>query len=422
MGNNHCSKDNEVKEKVVEHLYYLRTSFIAYIQNTFNQKKLEFNWDNEIEKWKNEILLYIYNKCNINNKEIQNKMKILENNINLNNQIINNNIIKPKNERKRNINKIDNTKNSNVLMSIEIQKNYSKIIDDFKIFSTKFYDDNEEIENQTFAEFLIKVANISRICFNQSNYILEVLYSKYENLNKPNENNETIISSLDQFKEDFSSWIKTNYEYTEKELEKYFINVKIPYIEEEKDNNTKEYFTKLYKELTILYFQCEISFPSVQVNFFNNEIHFNSETMIDYPHNHGNKNVNFVYFPSLISNDNYLEKGKQWVFTYIENKKKRTFYFEKVDLKLENVYEKKFFIPKLSNKLKLTLHIGKCIIPKINYKISDKVKKEFQYYFIDKNTNEERIIKSDSLIEYNNNLELKKCEFFLMSESILTLK
>ena len=102
----------------------------------------------------------------------------------------------------------------------------------------------------------------------------------------------------------------------------------------------------MYKELTILYFQCEISFPVVQIDFDNNAKNFNSETMIEYPHNHGNKNVNFVYFPSLISNDNYLEKGKQWVFTYIENKKKRTFYFEKIELKLENIYEKTFFIPK----------------------------------------------------------------------------
>ena len=68
------------------------------------------------------------------------------------------------------------------------------------------------------------------------------------------------------------------------------------------------------------------------------------------------------------------------------------------------------------------MYLGNCIIPKINYKISDKVKKEFEFHFIDKNTYEERIIKSDSPIEVHNNLDLKKCEFFLMSESILTLK
>lgn len=85
-------------------------------------------------------------------------------------------------------------------MSMEIQKKYSQIIDDFKIFSSKYYDDNEEIENQTFAEFLIKIANISRISFNQSNYILKVLYSKYEKLNESEKHNDTIISSLDQFR------------------------------------------------------------------------------------------------------------------------------------------------------------------------------------------------------------------------------
>ena len=148
-------------------------------------------------------------------------------------------------------------------MSMEIQKKYSQIIDDFKIFSSKYYDDNEEIENQTFAEFLIKIANISRISFNQSNYILKVLYSKYEKLNESEKHNDTIISSLDQFMEEFSSWIKTNNQYVEKELEKYFNDVKNTYIEKEIDDTTKEYFKKLYKELTILYFQCEISFPVV---------------------------------------------------------------------------------------------------------------------------------------------------------------
>ena len=60
----------------------------------------------------------------------------------------------------------------------------------------------------------------------------------------------------------------------------------------------------------------------------------------------------------------------------------------------------------------------KCIIPRINYKISDKVKKEFVFYFIDRNTNKERIVKSEAPIECDKNLKLTKCEFFLMSDNI----
>ena len=416
-----CSNDKEIKKELNKYINNFSNSFKKFIEQSFLENRKKYNWDYDVERWKNEIIKYIDDKFNIKNKEIKKKIE----DFNYANKCIPDKNKKEKklnqnyrDERRKNLYKIDNLKKNNILMSIEIQNKYSVIIDDFKIFSKKYYDDNEEIENQTFGHFLIKIANISRMSLNHSNHILEKLYS--ENEKSFINSNDIIISSLEQFREEFSSWVKNNWEFVEKELEKYFNKNEIPFIEEEKDIEAKNYFKKLYKELTILYFQCEISFPLVQVNFDNNEMNFDSEKMTDYPHNSGNKKINFVYFPSLISNNNYLKNGKQWVFTYIESNKKTTFYFKKTELKIEPASKQKFFIPKLSDKLKLEFYIDKCLIPKINYQISDKVRKEYIFYFKDKNTHEEYSFKGDSPIEYDENLKLIKCDFYLMSEFILS--
>ena len=91
----------------------------------------------------------------------------------------------------------------------------------------------------------------------------------------------------------------------------------------------------LFSQLTLLYFHCELSFPNVDVDF-NSEIKFNHEKMIDFINKGNKKEVNFVILPSLFSNDNYLENGKSWVFTY----KKKTLKFDKDDLKFENLDDK----------------------------------------------------------------------------------
>lgn len=136
--------------------------------------------------------------------------------------------------------------------------------------------------------------------------------------------------------------------------------------------------------------------------------------MEEYPHNKGNKKVNFVYFPSLISNWCYLDKGKQWVFTYINNEKNKTFFIENIKLEPLIDRSKKFYIPKLKDKLKIGLKIE----PEINYKISQRAKKEYVFHLKDKNTNEIKEIKNDSFIKIENNEELVKLDFYLMSEYI----
>ena len=129
------------------------------------------------------------------------------------------------------------------------------------------------------------------------------------------------------------------------------------------------------------------------------------------------RKINFVVFPSLISNGEFLKKGKQYVFTYFDDEKKKTFYFENINLEPLIEENKKFYIPRLKDKLKINLI--KILIPEINYKIADKVKREYKFLLKNKKTNEEKEVINNSFIKIGKNEECIKCDFYLMSEYIL---
>jgi hypothetical protein len=54
--------------------------------------------------------------------------------------------------------------------------------------------------------------------------------------------------------------------------------------------------------------------------------------MYDIADNIGKKKVNFVVFPSLISNYIHLDKGIKCVFTYKDSINKKMFYFKEINL------------------------------------------------------------------------------------------
>ena len=58
--------------------------------------------------------------------------------------------------------------------------------------------------------------------------------------------------------------------------------------------------------------------------------------------------------------------------------------------------------------------------PNLNYKIDERVKKEYIFYLKNKNNSTERKVKSDSSIIIEENEELIECKLFLMSEYILS--
>ena len=182
-----------------------------------------------------------------------------------------------------------------------------------------------------------------------------------------------------------------------KKNQKNFLKKIIEFIEEQNNKIKIEQFYKLYKDLLIIYFQCELSTPSIEIDFnFKINEDFNDKTMIDYSKNKGKKKVNFVFFPSLKSNGNYLQNGKQWVFTYNENK---TFFLKNIELEPLIDINNKFYIPTLKDKLKLN--------------IKKEFKKEFIFYLKNKNNLKERKNKSDSSIIIEENEKLIECKLFL---------
>ena len=265
-----------------------------------------------------------------------------------------------------------------IFTSKDIQIKNKEITRDFVSFSTNFINDDDPVENQTLGKKLIDIANISRKSHYDSNKLLFQLYKEFEKRKEK----DIIISSPDQFRKDFSAWVKNpkNQDIVDTNIQK-FLSV---FIINEKNAQIKEYYTKLYKDLLILYFQCELSFPPVEISFKLAENDFNSKKMIDCFHigkRHKAK-VNFVFFPSLFSNGNYLENGRQWVFNYIE---KYTFHQEGLTFK-ELDEKEKFVIPKVKDKLKISYkkEVSYEIIS--NYKISDEINKEFIIHTINKLT------------------------------------
>jgi len=389
----------EIKIKIFEILQNLNVQNIENIQETY--KKKNFETIKDIKDWKDEILQFMTENLNLKHAEI---LKYLNN--------IEANIIGriEKNEIQHNI------QNYNVFTSKDIQNYYSEIIDYHKRHSVNYINDDDEPENKTIGVFLEKVANISRKSYNDSNKFLQLLYNKFKNVKS---NYETIISSLDQFKMEFSSWIKNKNQLMEKSLENFVKNANInEYLNEQKEEETKNYLEKLYKDLLLLFFQCELSFPSITINFKKEE-EFNFTKMEDLADNKGKgeKKINFVVFPSLISNGEFLQKGKQYVFTYFNDEKKKTFYFENINLEPLIEENKKFCIPRLKDKLKINLI--KILIPEINYKIAENIKRDYKFHLKNKKTNEEKeeVIKN-SFIKIGENEECIKCDFYLMSEYI----
>jgi hypothetical protein len=442
MGNSDYRK---LKEKLEKEIAEISAEILKKIESSFLIKK--FKTVGDVSDWKNEIKQYIAQNFNPSNQKFKHLLEEMKQSLKINNREekmdIDNNVDYPYNEKdkhdqykdinyyhiNRNINekRIGDNINKNIIesnnyfMPNDIQNKLSLIMHDFKVISSDYVNDDDEIENQTLGEFLYKVANIARISYNNSNECLQKIYSKFEENNK---NKESIIFSLDQFKEEFSTWVKNNYDEIQKnDIDKLSENInEYKIIIDEKDEKTKKYLIKLYKELLILYFLSELSVPSIEIDFnlYNND--FEPEKMYDIAGNRGKKKVNFVVFPSLMSNCIYLDKGIKWVFTYKDSINKEMFYFKEINLEPLIDDSKKFKIPKLSDKIKLLLQRDEKLTPIINkYKISEKVKKQYYFHIINNKTKKERKLISESPININEDEKCLKCELFLMSEYIASI-
>jgi len=218
----------------------------------------------------------------------------------------------------------------NYLTFKDIQEENKEITRFFQKKALDYIDDNEKKENETIAIFLINIAHISRKAYNNSNKLLINMYKEFIKIKTEEKKNYSLIYG-EQLKKEFSSWIK---EYEKKpEGKQYYEN----YFNSFKNAKQEVYIHALFSQLTILYFHCKLSFPIVEIDF--NSIKsgesFNHEKMIDFINKGNNRKVNFVILPSLFSNNNYLENGKSWVFTY----KTDTFKFGQINF--EDLIDKK---------------------------------------------------------------------------------
>ena len=332
------------RETIDSKYYQSNNQNIEQKRESTNSKYYQFNRSNIGQKREyNDSKFDQYNNLNIDQNEQTTGNKFIHSNkrnIEENREVTNSKVYQSNNKNicqnaqtiVSKLNRISNiNKRLDVFTSKDIQEENKEITRIFQKEALNYIDDNEEEENETIAKFLIKVANVSRRAYNNSN---ELFIKIFEEFSKSIEKIKAIsdLKNDEQFRKEFSSWVK---EYEKKSEGKqkykdYFNSFK------GKGNYAKEsYIPELHSQLTILYFHCELSFPIVDVNFdLNSEIIFNHEKMIDFINKGNNRKVDFLILPSLFSNGNYLENGKFWVFTF----KKGTFKFGK--LTFENLVDK----------------------------------------------------------------------------------
>ena len=419
MGNS--NSENNYKEQIIElikkEFINLSHSIKKYLSNKVindYKKEIQKYIDSEFEKKISDIK-NILNQKTINLNEKQDKTNIEHKKIE--------DISPEKYEIKKDVKQYEIVK-YDCFERKDIQEKNLAITRDFESRYSDYINDEDHIENQSIAYFLLDIAYISRLSLKESNKYLQLLYHKYNEENKKTKDIGATIMTLDQFKKEFSSWVKQNDDKVDCILNDYLNKIDLSFIHKTKDKETKNYFLKLFKDLIILYYQCELSIPKVELSFDVDEKNiFDGKKMIDILNKGNDRNVNFVFFPSLYSNGAYIQNGKQWVFTYIKNSKKHTFCFDKLNFGVTVDEKNKFSIPKLSDKLKLEVKSVNYLVPKLNYKISNKIKKE--YIFNIKKKNDNKIISKvteNENIEIDENSEFIGCEFMLMGEKICEYK
>jgi len=216
--------------------------------------------------------------------------------------------------------------------SKDIQEENKEISRIFQKEALNYINDDDEIENETIAKFLINVAKVSRRAYNKSNDLFINMFKEFSNCSEEEKDISTLKND-EQLRKEFSSWVKQfEKEHQGKEKYEYFFN---SFKDKDIFDNNIIYLSTLFSQLVTLYFHCELSFPVVNAYYnLNSKILFNHEKMIDFINKGNNRKVDFIILPSLVSNGIYLENGKFWVYTY----NKDTFRFGK--LNFENLVKK----------------------------------------------------------------------------------
>ena len=210
---------NDIKNQTKNNIKdYLDNSFISL---TNNKKEIKIN---DIEKWKNNISIKINNELDklfessLNNKEPE---KIMENNT--------------KKEFK-----IESNSTLNTFTPKDIQEENKEITRNFQNEAYNYMNANEKIENENVASFLKNVAIISRFAFKERKKLYKIMEEKYLEIT-----NKKKVKEDENYKKEFSQWIK-NLEKKEgkKEYDNFF-NLLKPFGNEVKDDKEQK-FLKQY--------------------------------------------------------------------------------------------------------------------------------------------------------------------------------
>ena len=296
-----------IQQKINNFIEQSQINILEFIQNSYDKNlKPNYYYDlNKVENWKKSIEKKIKDETN----EL---ILILKEIIKVDNIPIKQ---KKNNNNNKKLIKIETQSSLSNFTSKDIQNENKEITRNFQNKAFDYMNNpNEKVENETISIFLKEVARISRLAYKEGKKLLKKMKEKYGQ-KKHFEDNE--IS-----RKEISSWIKLlEKEKGKKEYENIIGKVKL--FGNSKNDDEQKYLTKLFYDLTIMYFHCDLAFPLVSIDFKKEE-KFNSDKMIDFINTGNDRKVNFIILPSLFSNGNYIENGKSWVFTY----HKDTFKFE----------------------------------------------------------------------------------------------
>ena len=244
----------------------------SFISLTKDKQEIKIK---DIEKWKDDIILtYI-------NKEID---KLIESSLNDK---------EPEKKSENNIKKeykIESNSELNMFTPKDIQDENKEITRNFQNEAYNYMNATEKVENENVASFLKNVAIISRLSFKERKNLYKIMEEKYLKItdNKTPKDDEN-------YKKEFSQWVKNLEKKEGKKEYDNFLNQLKPFEREIKNNKEQIYLKKLLYDLIIMYFHCDISFPSVEINFTKKE-DFNSEIMIDFINRGKTEKLILLYF------------------------------------------------------------------------------------------------------------------------------
>ena len=197
----------------------------------------------------------------------------------------------------------------------EIQKENDKIINKIEKQAYALADIKENVELTRAGNFLYSVGGIARKALKLSNKIYHELFDAYKKYLNDQKKKLSHIQNNDR--KNLSCWFKNQLKNNNNYINHYLENNN-PDINKYLNNGEEQNLLKeLFRDFISLFLKCALSFPLVEVEFYErrNEI-INVEIMSDL-FNKGKKYpINFCYLPKLKSNGADILGSKFYVFTY----------------------------------------------------------------------------------------------------------